>query len=155
MPTIQSISLQVDNNTDITDAQLLEDFIIKVKETYEYADREILEIKFAQWHPIGSSMMIIPLDDEGEWILDDYIGLTFNGPPTYDMYGKEGLKAEMVEKFIEQINDKHFEGVVLNSFIQKDLIITLEFSDGSLIIFDRYYKEIEENLDYFNRIGQL
>jgi len=123
-----------------------------LKET-RYADKEILNINkpvLAQWFPSNASvMMIIPLNDDEKWILDEYISLHFDGPPDYDLYGRGGIKSCFVEIFMEQINEKRFNGIFLNNFIQKDLIITLEFSDGSKIVFDRYYKEIEENLDKF------
>ena len=99
---------------------------------------------------MGSSMMIIPLDDKGEWLLDDYIeknsSLIFDGPPDYDKYGETGSKAYFVEEFMEQINEKRLNGVVPNNFIQKDLIVRLEFADGSKVVFDRYYTELEQFL---------
>ena len=41
--------------------------------------------------------------------------------------------------------------VILKNYWQKDLIITLEYIDGSEVVFDRYYKEIEENQWQFLR----
>jgi len=48
---------------------------------------------------------------------------------------------------MKQINKKREDNVYLHNFIQKGLVMTLEFSDGDIIVFNRYYKEIEENLD--------
>ena len=145
----QSNSLSADN-IDQTNMLLVEKYVLETKELYEHSDREILNINksvLSRWYPSGSSIMIIPIDDNKDLLLDEYISLVFDGPPNYDSYGKGGPKAYIVEEFMEEINKKSLENVVLNSFIQKDLIITLEFSDGSKVVFDAYYKEIE---DYVN-----
>ena len=63
------------------------------------------------------------------------------------LYGKGGTKSDYVEEFMKQINKKREDNVYLHNFIQKGLVMTLEFSDGDIIVFNRYYKEIEENLD--------
>ena len=138
-----------------TDAQIIEKAVLKLKETPEFEDKEILNINkpvLAQWYQITSKIMIIPLDDEDNWILDDYIILTFDGQLNYDLYGKGGAKSDYVEKFMEQINEKRLNGFILNNFIQNDLIVTLEFSDNSKVVFDRYYKEIEENLKEYRNL---
>jgi|GEM_PF-3870339 len=137
------------DSDESTKDDLKEKYIAKMKNSPLFSDRELLINKpvFAQWHQLGASLMIIPLDDNGEWLLDEYIDLSlnldFNAPPNYDSYGKNGSNSHFVEDLIEQINEKHSNGDVLKSFIRKDLIITLEFSDDSTIVFDRYYKEVE------------
>ena len=147
-------------NVFSTDSQDIEEFMIKLKEM-RYPDIEILDMNkpvLAQWNQCDACIFIMPLDDEEKGLDESIVELTFDGPPNYDSYGKYGPNGHFVEKFIEQINEKRLNGAVLNSFIQKDLIITLEFSDGSKVVFDRYYKEIEENLDdyrkMFNRIDR-
>ena len=97
-------------------------------------------------------MNIIPLVDDENEPLNFIIDIPFQSPPNFDSYGRGGPNSHFVEEFMEQINRKHLEGVVLNNFIQRDLIITLEFSDGSEVVFDRFYMEVRENLDDFLRV---
>jgi len=137
-----------------TDAKLIKKFVLKLKEERsDSIDVEILNINMpvlARWNFCGCEMLIIALDAKGDWSENnEFISLTLDGTPNYDQYGKSGTKAHFVEQFMEQINEKYLNGIVLNNYIQKDLIITLEFSDGSKVIFDGFYKGIEENLDYF------
>ena len=153
-PTAQGNSLLHDNAVDTIDSQEIAEFVMKLKERNEFLDREILNIDklvFTQWHPMGSSIMIIPLNDKGEWLLDEYVDLAFDGSPNYDSYGKDGENAVFVEVFMADINKKQQYGVTLTNFIQKDLVVSLEFSDNSTIVFDRYYKELEENLEVFRK----
>ena len=137
------------------DAQLVEKIASKLKEEREdFRDREILNINrpvSVLWTFSGSGILIIALDDKGDFSEEhDFIDLgSFDGPPDYDKYGRFGSQAHFAEQFIEQANGKRLNGLFLTNFIQKDLIVTLEFSDGSKVIFDRYYKNIEENLDRF------
>ena len=149
------------SDIELTDIQILEQYALKLKG--EIPDREIWDINkpvFAQWFPMGCSIMIIPLDYDGKELLDDYFEkgladlLHFAGPPHLDTFGKGGINAHFVEKFMEDINEKRLIGVVLKNLIQKDLIVTLEFSDDSIVIFDRIYKEIEENLDKYRDIDK-
>ena len=149
-PTAQTNPSLPPNDSSQKDMVSMKDVLPIVKEEYGPQDRDIQNINklvFARWQQVSSSIMIIPLDDKGNWILDDAIGLSFAGPPSYDLYGKGNSKADVVEKFMEQINEKRSNNIVLKNFIQKDLIVTLEFADGSKVVFDGYYKEIEENLN--------
>jgi len=115
---------------------------LKINANYsDYAIMGIDKPVHAQWHPNGVSIMIIPLDDDENWILEDYINLQFDGPPNFDTYAKDGINAGYVEEFIDMINDKKANGIILNNYIIKDLIIYLEFSNGSIVTFDRLYKE--------------
>ena len=138
-----------------TEEQIIENTVLRFRERgYGIPNREILDINEpvrAIWHQHGGSMNIIPLVDDENAPLDFIIGIPFQSPPNFDSYGRGGPNSHFVETFMEQINEKHLEGIVLNSFIQQDLIITLEFSDGSKVIFDRFYAEIRENLDDFRR----
>ena len=141
-----------------TDAQLIEKFALKVKET-SIIDREILNINRPVrlfWCPTcGYDILIYALDDKGGFSKDhDHIYFSFH-PPFYEDYTRGGSKAHFGEQFIEQANKKRFNGLALTNFIVKDLIVTLEFSDGSKVIFDRYYKEIEENLDAFRKVFSI
>jgi len=136
----------------------IKNIIMQIKEIHPYQDREVLDINRpveARWHPKGVHVMIIPLDEEGDWIVDDYLDLSlilsFDGTPTYDNYSINGSKANYVEKFIDEVNEKHLNNIDLKDFIQKDLIVTLNFSDDSQIVFDRYYKEIEENIEIYHK----
>ena len=78
--------------------------------------------------------------------------MSFVSPLSYELYGKGDPKANFVEEFINLINQKHLDVEILMKFIQKDLIITLKYSDGSEVVFDRYYREIEENTQLFFEI---
>jgi len=133
----------------------VDEIVSELKKRHALNDREILNINkhvFAQWYPMGSSMMIIPLGDDEEWLLDDYISLHFDGPPNYDSYGKGGKNSGFVEIFLHDVNKKYSDNIFLKNFLQHDLIVSLEFSDDSVVVFDRFYMEIEENLIDFHNI---
>ena len=145
-----------------TSSQLAENVVSKLKERPEFSDNEVLNINkrtFAQRHPMNG-VMIIPLDDEGKSDLAFYIEhsmhLSFDGPPHFDMFGKEdGLYFSDVENFIAETNAKYINGVVLNNFIMKDLVLTLEFSDGSKVVFDKYYADIVDDSDTYIKYFEI
>ena len=139
---------------------LKEAIVLKIKDIDEFRDKELSAINkpvLAVWFQSGCHVMIIPVDDKGGYLLEDYfsldMNLDFHYPGGYDAYYRYGAKADIyVEKFIENVNEKHENGTILKKFIRRDLVVTLEYSDGSEIIFDRYYKEIEENMDDFREV---
>jgi len=139
-----------------TDAQIIKKAILVLKEQL-FRDREILNINMrvkAQWHQNGASIVILPLDNNGVWFQDGlvyYIGMRFDGPPEYDLYARGGCRSYIVENFMEQINKKNSDSTSLINFIQKDLIITLEYADGSKVIFDAYYTDIGKNLPFWRK----
>jgi hypothetical protein len=138
------------DDSNQTDTQRIESIVSKLKESQGFHDEflNINKLVSAQWYPINSSMMIIPLNDNGDYITDEFITKSF-AMPFYDNYGMNGSESFWVEEFMTQVNKKTLYNVTLDNFVQKDLVITLEFSDGSKVIFDRYYKEIEENLELY------
>lgn len=149
-----SLGVSYGNDAYQKDARIIENAILELKKQYAFQDREILNIKKyvkAQWHPNGAHIFIILLNDRGKRKKDeslDLIELSFDGPPGYDFYWRGGSKSHTVEKFIKQINEKHSNSTLLINFIQKDLIVTLEFADGDKVVFAEYYNDIKENLTY-------
>ena len=138
------------NTVTMTKEQELEFYLSKTKDIYGFSDREIYEINkpvFATWIAPSSYIAIFPLDDMGEWIVDERICLYFIGVVYYETYGEYGVNAHYVNKFMKEINELCANGVLLNSFVMKDLIVTLEFSNENKLVFDRYYVELENNLD--------
>ncbi|MDR2728814.1 MAG: hypothetical protein LBB56_06755 [Chitinispirillales bacterium] len=147
------------NDVHQTDGKIIEKAMLELKKEQAFRDRAILNINKlvkAQWpsNVACICMLIVLLDDKGELEEDTevkFIDLLFDGPPDYDFYGDGGPKSRIVEKFMTQINKKRSKRIPLINFIQKDLIVTLEFADGDKVIFDGYYNSIKENLAYWYR----
>jgi len=149
-------NLPSENDIHPTDAEIIERAVSILKED-NFMDKKILNINRlvrAEWSSsaLGCECMhIVLLNNIGE--LEDstkfeYINLEFETPP-YDAYGRYGTKTHIVEKFIEQINKKFLKRIPLMNFIQKDLIVTLEFADSDKVIFDAYYNDIKESLSFW------
>ena len=131
------------NDVRQTDVQISEELMLRMKKLHMYEDRETLNINRlvkAVWHQNGASIVIITLDDKGnsDDADKDFIYLWFHH--YHEGYGYGGRKSHIGEKFIKQINNKLSKGVPLINFIQKDLIVTLEYADGDTVVFDAYIK---------------
>jgi len=145
---------KTENEIIKSDAELVEEIVSKVKEKIGLHDWKMLDIGMpveACWSPMGSGAFVALLDGNGDWSEEhSFIKLvSFQGTYEYELLGRGSEKAYYFEEFMEQVNKKSPENIALNNIIQKDLIITFEFSDGSEIVFDRFYKEIEENISEF------
>jgi len=152
---------EVSTQNDIvkmTKEQKLETYLLETKSIHGFSDREIYEINkpvFATWGGCSCHIAIFPLDDMGEWIVEEGLKLAFIGVYYYEHYGEYGIKAHYVEKFMKEINELCANGALLNSFVMKDLIVTMEFSDGSKLVFDRYYVELVNHLDDYPNIFSI
>jgi hypothetical protein len=143
-----------------TEDQIIEKAIIAIKRGV-LPDMEILNINrpvMIQWVncACGGCVWIAPLDDKGEWGEDEeaYESITLqftDSPytPAYERYSMRGPKSQIVEKFMEQVNKKHSQKIPLINFIQKDLIVTLEFADGDKVVLDAYYEGIKEDFIFW------
>jgi hypothetical protein len=124
-----------------TDAQIVEEMILKIKKLGMYEDREQLNINKivkAQWSN-SASVVIAPLDTNA--VYEKYVYLIFHY--IYESYGRGGRKSCIIEEFMEQINKKRSKRIPLINFIQKDLVATFEYADGDKVVFDAYYNEIK------------
>ena len=146
-----------ESDTSLTDAQFIEKALPALTRG-SYSDMEVLNInKFLKIYQLpcacGGCVKVIISDASGERDNNDAyknMGMSFGGEP-YNEYSHHGSKSYAVEEFIEQTDDKREDGILLKNFIRKDRIITLEYADGSKVVFDVFYKGITENLDYWRK----
>ena len=130
---------------DVIARSLLED----TANQFGLNDRIIENIGFlvkAEWSQSGEEVIISYLNDNAIYENGDRISLPFTGE-IYGKYAKGNSNAYEVEAIIEQINLGVSNAKPLMRFEIKDLIITLDFSNGHKVIFDSYYEELVKHSD--------
>jgi len=150
------LAMSPPNDSRRTDAQIIENAVMQLKR--DYPDDEILNIYRrveATWcHACACACVFIILsDDDGKLKKDEGVEIIkeLAFMPPYESYAHGGTKSYRVERFITRVNEMQSNGIPLINIIQKDLILTLEFADGTKVVFDEYYKDIKENISFWRR----
>jgi len=141
----------------LTDKQVIEQVVIRLKTTtLTFRDYEILNINKlvnVNWRQNGASIYFSAYDDNGVWLTRIFdttnkegISFDFIDPPNYDSDW-----SDKIGPFMKQINRKFSNKIPLVNFIQKDLIATFEYADGSKVIFDVYYAAIQYKLLWWRK----
>jgi len=137
---------------NLSDAEVIKkaELALKRYPVRDTAELDINRLMRAIWHQNGAYLIIYSFEDDRYKPVDVYISLPFIVPP-YRSYWEGGPKSHIVEKFMKQINEKLSNKIPLINFIQKDLIVILEYADGSKVIFDAYYTGIRKSLPFWRR----
>jgi hypothetical protein len=134
----------------LSDKQVIEKAVLLLRH-YDTTVLDINRLMTAKWHQNGGYAVIYSLEDDESKPIDVYIVLSFTDPPPYESYTQGGPDSRIVERFMAQINKKLSNNIPLINFIRKDLIVTLEYADGSKIIFDAYYTDIRKSLPFWRK----
>lgn len=134
--------------------------INSIKQKYLYLedmeDSELGYLAKAEWNYSGTGIIIYCLNDVAEYEGGKIFELYFEDS-IFEEYKKGKSLSYMVDDFIEKINDKLNNTRVLLKYEVKDLILTLDFNDGSpyskikhtdSINFTVFYEGVVNSLKY-------